>query len=222
MINYSDINITDWIQAVGAMLAIPAAIIGFITLFRRDKDKELRISSLVKIAEQTENNNLQLSYQVKELIRQNELFEKQITVLEKMSLAGNENAELEKQKEELKEQRYIQSLKPNFVHSTSMRDENQIAMILKNDGNDAIYKEIVLLENNNFRITPIANYDAKFIRNKTLEIQLLPGQCINIARCYCNFLLIYSDIEGRLYSQKIEGLGSQIKINPPEEYSASK
>ncbi len=37
------IQITDWVQALGALIAVIAGIFGFIKLFRKDKDKQIQI-----------------------------------------------------------------------------------------------------------------------------------------------------------------------------------
>lgn len=50
---YGGISITDWVQALGAFIAVIAGIYAFIKLFTRDKDKEKQIQSLTDIAKQS-------------------------------------------------------------------------------------------------------------------------------------------------------------------------
>jgi len=48
---YSDLPITDWIQAIGIFLGFPAALWGIIKLFKKDKERQIEISSLASLAE---------------------------------------------------------------------------------------------------------------------------------------------------------------------------
>ncbi|CAN5131816.1 hypothetical protein BH09BAC1_BH09BAC1_15680 [soil metagenome] len=45
-------NITDWIQSIAAAISIPGAVAAFYILFKKDKEREAEVKSLVKIADQ--------------------------------------------------------------------------------------------------------------------------------------------------------------------------
>lgn len=217
MINYCNIDITDWIQAIGSVFAIIGVIWGFVTIFRRDINKEKQISSLTKIAEQSENNTIQLSYQLRELIKQNEIFEKQVDLLSKMFSINQQTFELEKQRNELSEQKRIMSIKPNFVFLTAMRNLDRIEMSLSNEGDTAILKEIVMLEKNSMRVEAIAKNGQTFKRFAILPFKFFPFPGFNIPNSYCHIKLIYSDSEGREYYQILEGSDAKIIIHTPEK-----
>ena len=44
--------ITDWVQAFGAVIAIVAGVWGFITLFKKDENKEKQINSLIELSKE--------------------------------------------------------------------------------------------------------------------------------------------------------------------------
>ncbi len=46
----SSIPITDWIQAIATAIGIPAAIVGFYNLFKKDKNRQAEITSLASLA----------------------------------------------------------------------------------------------------------------------------------------------------------------------------
>lgn len=46
---FENLPITDWVQAIGALIAIIAGIAGFVKLFKIDQQKQ--IDSLIKMAE---------------------------------------------------------------------------------------------------------------------------------------------------------------------------
>jgi len=48
---YSDIPITDWIQAIGIIIGFPAALWGIIQLFMKDKARQKEIGSLASLAQ---------------------------------------------------------------------------------------------------------------------------------------------------------------------------
>jgi hypothetical protein len=46
---YSNLPITDWIQAIGIIFGFPAAMWSIISLFRKDKNRQIEIDSLVAL-----------------------------------------------------------------------------------------------------------------------------------------------------------------------------
>lgn len=48
---YSDIPITDWIQAIGMILGFPAALWGIFKLFKKDIERQNEIDSLTSLAQ---------------------------------------------------------------------------------------------------------------------------------------------------------------------------
>lgn len=94
-ITYEKVTITDFIQALAALIAIPAAIWGIATLFIKDEQKEIQIQNLIELAEQSKEQTNQLKLQVEEANRQtnelilqtkemsksNELFQSQMNLL---------------------------------------------------------------------------------------------------------------------------------------------
>ncbi len=62
---FGGISITDWIQSLGALIGILAAIGAFISLFFKDKDKQKQIDSLALLAKTS-----QASYELKKIERE--------------------------------------------------------------------------------------------------------------------------------------------------------
>lgn len=67
------IKITEWTQAFGSLIAIIAAIVGFIKLFRESKDQQSQIHSLSILAKESKEHTLHLSSQVDQMIQGNKL-----------------------------------------------------------------------------------------------------------------------------------------------------
>ena len=61
---YSDLPITDWIQAIGIFLGFPAALWGMIKLFKKDKERQIEISSLASLAESQTKITEKISEQI--------------------------------------------------------------------------------------------------------------------------------------------------------------
>jgi archaellum component FlaF (FlaF/FlaG flagellin family) len=62
---------TDWIQAIAAIIASVGAVIGFLKLIKRDKDKENQINSLIELATESKK-------QTDIMIKQNANMEQQL------------------------------------------------------------------------------------------------------------------------------------------------
>ncbi|WP_179412651.1 hypothetical protein HDF19_13145 [Mucilaginibacter sp. E4BP6] len=70
MIDSTPPKLTDWIQAGGTIIAIIAAIIGFVKLFIKDRQHEKEISSLTQIAAAQESNLKKVQSLLKESQKQ--------------------------------------------------------------------------------------------------------------------------------------------------------
>jgi len=146
-------TITDWIQAIGMLLGVPTAIWGIISLFKRDKEKEKQINSLVTIANQQIKVVEQLKDQTEQLIIQsghmqyegmlmlesNKLLERQIEIQTDVFLF---NKEAEGEKVKIEKQKRITQIKPYFFGGSSGSGPNDFFCDLFNKGGNAMNVEI--------------------------------------------------------------------------------
>src|SRR5882762_6721081 len=97
---YGGIPITDWIQAIGALIGVVGGVYAFFKLFSRDNDKEKQINGLIKMVEQTTMQTQQLSNQSGHMEESNRLFKEQIQVFkEGLLLQRSDQEQKEREKE---------------------------------------------------------------------------------------------------------------------------
>lgn len=222
-------HVTDWIQAIGVLLGIPATIWGIFSLFRKDKEKEMEIDALnnmaisqnevvIKLTEQIEQLTLQsneFQYHSNLMLERNKILEKQFELQNAIYLG--EKATSEKQ-EALEKSKHLLAIKPFFINNMSQSSPISFSLRLENKGGDARNIRIVnnhtdfvwfrRLDNINinqydsFEIIGGANAEKTFYNgnNVTFEIQLE-----------------FDDIEGNTYSQTINRYNNgKYTISDPE------
>lgn len=186
--------ITDWIQAVGAIIAIIAGIWGFISLFKKDEDKQRQIDSLTKLAEESKNQTQQMIEQIRLMREQTELMKK-----------SGDREDLERKN----------NIKPSFVYGGGQGDSNGFLHHLRNDGNDkALVTSLVPINSN----IDHANLDSR------LPIFINPGKQIDLILRYkiihnqtdFKFELHFEDVDHNKYKQIISSKSGGILISLPE------
>ena len=217
---FGGISITDWIQALGALVAVFAGIYAFISLFRRDEDREKQIESLTEVAKQTTMQTQQLSAQSGHMEESNRLFREQIEILkERLILQKNDQEQKEKEKEIDKRIRK-NDIKPLFYQENGHGTNSYIKIELKNKGGQAKLIRVDMIEGANLvKIDErIFNNVISKGENTTLTFRSL-DESRNANNFEFMFDLIFENNDGDKYSQRFSCRGISTKIGQPIEMS---
>ncbi len=76
-------TITDWIQAIGAIIAIIGVFVGFYKLYIDGKNKQNQINVLTDLAKESKEQTIHLSAQVDQMIEGNKLQTKYLSLFER-------------------------------------------------------------------------------------------------------------------------------------------
>lgn len=120
-------SLTDWIQCVAAIIAVPGAIFGFIFLFRKDKEKEAQITKLANIAMKIESQNLIMK-------EGNALLGEQVEVLRSVFVSHIEAKEGARILADLEEQKYLLSIRPRLFSNGGMLRDSEVQFFIENHG----------------------------------------------------------------------------------------
>lgn len=222
-------SITEWIQAIGVLLAIPATVWGVFKLFKKNKEHEQTINALEQIVKEQNDVVKQLKehvhymdkqsehhqYLASLMLNSNKLLEKQF---ELQTDALFHNKDVEKQKIDIEKQKRINAIKPHFITDTSGSGMNDFFINLINRGGDAL----------NVRIKDVK---AEFINFSSLSSNLrvekaniveIKGRVsaqdgsINPKSVSFTIKLIFSDVDKNEYYQLInrEKTGRYIVSEP--------
>lgn len=131
-------NITDWLQGIGAIIAsigAIAAIIGavaaFLSLFKKDKQKQTQIKKLSGIAEELQKQTNEFVLQSQQMVEYN-IISKEILRLQYKATALND--ENQKEFNELQKKALKSQNKPLFKWEGGQSSPNTISLTIKNVG----------------------------------------------------------------------------------------
>lgn len=185
--------VTDWIQALGAVIAIIAGIWGFIALFKKDKDKEKQIKSLIGLAEESKK-------QTAEMIKQSKSMETQIKTMSEDF--------------RFKISTRLNDVKPHFIRKISglISSRGEIELINKGKGLAKNLRLKVLESNVNnirfFNLSPVIYVGEEVKINFDLDA-VLPSLCsftIDVG---------FDDQDNAPYSQKIKWIDFKLIVDQP-------
>ena len=135
---FQNIKITEWITAIGAIVAIVATIVTFYKLFQRDLDKEKQIQSLSELAQESvsqtkalENQVQAMKNQVQELRIANELTLEELKINKEVFKIQSEHLK------EFKEGRSKEILPVFVVQDVEVISNNYAHATLLNKGGTA-------------------------------------------------------------------------------------
>lgn len=216
ILNPYGISITDWIQAFGAIIAIAGAIFAFVKLFQKDRDKQSQIDSLAKIAEESENQTRQLTYQVEQMNESNKIQSEYLQLFQESLSLTKDKAKLEEETRLLDEKRRKLAIMPRLEFSTSLRALDFYSLDLINKGEKAKILSYEELEKNSVTHSMDNLIKSEISNNQSISITFKPKPFgLSIRECFVEIKLFIEDQDGTKYYQLISGPGSKISINPP-------
>jgi hypothetical protein len=216
-------SITDWIQAIGVMAALPLSIIAIIKLFIKDKERSVQIESLKKMAESQLVSTSNLLIQLEEIKKQTLLLSESNELIrakndfDKDILLKNESTN--KEHLELAKLTRRNEIKPNFIEYGSIRSGYDYKMALKNVGKPA--KNIKFNFSNLSNIC-FASINANMDLISTDRSFDLRANIVDIHNPFEYHLIIsYDDEDGNCYNQSIIHSLRGSKITLPALISSS-
>lgn len=210
-------KLTDWAQGIAAFIAVPAAIITFFKLIRRDKDQQLQIEALTEIMLETQKQTQQFEYQTILMRESNEILKEQLTIISS-SLKQDNN--FKEALYELENRKRKSEIKPYFIYagSVGMGSLGSYEIKLKNIGKTAYLKNIIVFED--CLIDFYKQFDEDKMVNQNEEIKVsgtIRNNEYSVNNVDFKFRLEFVDIENNLYGQSISRInGGSYKIGIPE------
>lgn len=213
-------SITDWISAIGVLIAIPAGLWSIVNLFRKDKDKAEQIKSLTNIAQQSVNQTEQMKYQVQEMQESNSILLTQLELFEKSYLMNKEQFDISRNDAELEKRKRIQKIKPNFefYNMKVALTDSQYHLKIINKGETAVLIEGIEDDKNSVKVNIHSSLNYEIKTGIPVDITLTPkAHGLTMSQCYILFSVIYTDIDKNKYKQTISrNVGNSIVVSPPE------
>lgn len=209
-------SITDWIQAMGMLLGVPATIWGVFKLFKKNKEHEQTISALEQIVKEQNDVVKQLKEHVHYMDKQsehhkylaslmldsNKLLEKQF---ELQTDALFHNKDVEQQKIDIEKQKRINAIKPHFITDTSGSGVNDFFFNLINKGADALNVRMEVVKAENINCNSLSP-NLRIEKGNIVEIKgriSAQAQHLNGRNAPFTIKLIFSDIDQNDYYQLI-------------------
>lgn len=218
-------SITDWISALGTLAGVPLAILGFIFLFVKDKNKEKQLSSLERLAnsqdelirkmqmqvDQLYTQTIQFQYQSNLMLDHNKLIEKQIEIQTEANL---NTMSLEEKKMAFEKQKRLVEIKPHFFVMDGNREGYTFKLSMVNQGHEAHNIDVRIV--NSLDMTN-ARLDTHFVRNNDYLNITFDVREIKQAKEYLlGIELNYTDSDRNAYYQYIDLENKHYTLTVPE------
>jgi hypothetical protein len=202
-------SITDWINAIAALLGIPALLFGIGRLFIKDKEKQRQLNSLDSLANSQTRSIEELTKQTSEfqyhselMKESNELLAKQIELQNEIFLHQQVTAE---QKLELESRKRKSEIKPYFIFEGASSDPNGFNIRLLNKGKTAKQVYLEQIDDKQAQIRQLDN-KKEYEQNTKLEIIGSADSSktsLNSNQVSFDLILFYTDIDGNRYKQQV-------------------
>lgn len=212
-------KITDWLQGIGAVIAIPAAIITFIKLLRKDKERVAQIKTLSDMMLESQKQTQEFEYQTLLMRESNDILKEQLTVI---ASSLKQDKDLKSNMLELEQRKRKSEIRPRFIFSGAMSQGSTgyHELKLKNIGGTAFLKKIIFPDDTEVRFSILFEEGKMIQQNEEICIQ---GQAIDnsvlISTIGYELNLLFLDADNNHYQQKIVRLpgGGSYKIDNPFE-----
>ena len=210
-------SIPDWIQAIGAIIAIIAGIVGFIQLYKDSKEKQTQINVLTDLAKESALQTNHLSAQVDQMIEGNKLQSMYISLFQRTVSTNEESLIIKHEKNELYKQIRKNEIKPNFNLSLLSNDydiqpdkplieKDNIKLGFQNIGEKATLIEYIELEKNSQNIDMSNILNKEYLKNQGFKVDFkwfyLKKQKSDL---FIHFKLVFEDEDRNKYYQIFEG-----------------
>lgn len=214
------ITITDWLQGIGSLIGIIGGLWAVITLFRKDKDKQLQIDSLGKIAEQSEQHTRQLIYQVEQHRKSTSLLQEQVDIFRKSLELTVEVEDAKRKEEKIKKAQRAIDIQPNFevfLPDKELIDrDTTLTFPLVNRGEKGKVVEIIELNGNNAKPND-ASRNVFIDTGRILRLSFQAKQFgLTMLQVNTHVSLIIEDKDGNQHYQEIHGKGKNLNISQPK------
>lgn len=205
-------SITDWLQAIGTIAGVPGAIVAFILLFKKDKEKQLQIDMLTNLVIEMNKQTQQFEYQTILMRESNDILKEQAQINNEVFIKDKEYKEkmekLELRKIKLQIKPYLKFqygsyfnniLKANFLNQGGSAKFTNYNIPVEDELIIKTLTNITVNRNEEFELTAhyVGNQDLKKI-DKMVEIE-------------------YEDSMENKYKQNIIIRGNSFKILDPVE-----
>jgi hypothetical protein len=131
-------SVTDWVQAIGVIIALPISVAAVIKLFLKDKERDIQIKSLNKMAEEQHLSTENLIEQLEETRKQTLLMAENNEILRVQNEFQNSllirQEFTNQQKLELNKLKRRNEIKPNFIQEGNSRQGCNYQIHIKNIG----------------------------------------------------------------------------------------
>lgn len=212
-------KITDWLQGIGAFIAIPAAIITFIKLLIKDKERVAQIKTLSDMMLESQKQTQQFEYQTLLMKESNDIFKEQLTVI---ASSLKQDKDLKSNMLELEHRKRKSEIRPRFIFSGALSQGSMgyHELKLKNIGGTAFLKRIISPNNTLVNFSMPFEEGKMIQQNEEIRIQ---GKALDntvpISVVGYELDLSFLDADNNRYQQKITRLqgGSSYKVDNPFE-----
>lgn len=212
-------SIPDWLQAIGAIVAIGGVIWGFFKFLKDSKEKQIQIDSLTILVRETKKQTNHISAQVDQMIEGNRLQTEYISLFQKYVSFSEQSVTFQEEEKALKEKRKKLETRPNFIIGGIIKDEVLFHFPLENIGEKAKHINCIGFDDNSmkFDITQFMNRD--ILKDNGFWLFLRPiSQDLQISECLIHLKITFEDILENKYFQILEGKYSgPINISKPVE-----
>ena len=189
------IKLTEWIQALGTFIAIPAAIVGFVKLFRKNRQLQQQIDSLATLAEQA--------------IKQTDIVRKQYLIQKDDHEINRERRSDEKQDIEFAKTIRKEKIKPTI----DIQPETLGYFKMINRGERVKLEKIKYLDNNIVHVLGDLTEDMTIDQGSNVSFNLYPKMPgLVLSQCHVEIEFIISDIDDNHYVLPWAGPNSLPKL----------
>jgi hypothetical protein len=210
---YYGSSLTDWIQSIAAIIAVPGAISGFFVLFRKNKEQDQQIKKLTEIAVKIEEQNMII-------LEGNSILERQVGVLRGLLTSQIEAVEGAKKLEKLEKEKFLLSHRPKLIFVGGKSSTNEVSFYIENRGEIALIETVQDISGDKLlqlstRFPP--SFEVKKGATFDISASLQKNESSYSGQINFRIEVKYTDQVGNLYSQEFYGtVGSKYLTTHPK------